>query len=532
MLGKLATMMKKEDESDPYVSGSPSRPGMTVPGPRDDYGRIDTSLFVPPGQKIIHEGLVWKLNHNGDPRDASAWLKRKMWLTSAGGLFYYSLKYQKFFGRHIRGLKVRPTPCLDGAYGFEVCPPKMGASTLNPTILATDTAEERAAWQEHLNSFEGQSSYGDDLSPLDVFGNHRGRPGRRSSISSCSSGYDGAGEGFEEAPLHDLEPVSAHSTQSRLSNTIGSPGNLFTAVAPGRRNSQAGYAEKNNTALILDWDDTIFPTTWVRDDCGMNWRLPLDQQLEREGRRRPIIQGLLAKLLDRAELFFKEATQLANCFIVTLARRPWVDASMENFLPGLSKIINMYNLKVIYAQEYITDALSAEYAKGDEFKASEEVEQFWIRVKAEAISKELEDFYKRQQASWKNIISFGDSNFERYGTQAAGKDYMRKETEGGMVFTTGSTAEGISKDGHLRKLRTKTLKMLSDPTVEEMTAEMTLLTRWLPHMVRQDTGFDIEIDNTDDDDKLQALHKHITGEDARLSWMELAGLTSQAHRGP
>lgn len=523
-MGKLMTMTTLSSRQDPQENtrGSPSRQGMSKGGSGgDDHVRVDTWMFVPPGQRVIHEGLVWKLNHNGDPCDPSGWLKRKMWLTSAGGLFYYSLKYQKVFGRHIRGLTVKPVQYIDGQYAFEVLPPKIGSSMLNPTILATDTPEERQIWQDHLNSFEANNSYGDDLSPLDVFASRGQRSGRKSSISSCSSG-----EGFEEASIEDTH------LQPRVSNTIGSPDNLFTAKfegAPSRRNSQAAYAEKNHTALILDWDDTIFPTTWVRDDCGMNWRLPLDQQLELEGRRRPIIQGLLAKLLDRAELFFREATQLANCFIVTLARRPWVDASMENFLPSLSRIISIYNLKVIYAQEYVTEALSEGFSGGDGFRASEEVEQFWIRVKAEAIGKELEDFHRKQRVSWKNIISFGDSNFERYGTMAAGEDYMRKETEGGMIFTTGSTAEGISKDGQLRKLRTKTLKMLSGPTVEEMTAELTLLTRWLPHMVKQDSGFDIEIDNTDDDVKLRALHKHITGEDARLSWMELAGLT-QSHK--
>lgn len=499
----------------------------TVRRDADEAARIDPSAFVAQGQKVLYEGLVWKLNHRGNVQEPSSWLKRKMWLTSAGGLFYYSLKYQKVFGRHIRGLTVRPIQCMEGLYGFEVRA-TAGATMFNPTILATDTPEERVAWQEHLQSFEGYSFHGDDLSPLDMFGPHGVRSSRKSSISSCSSG-----DGSEESHMIELDMPGTSSTHSRLSNTIGSPGNMFTMKVDGqgRRNSQAQYAEKNNTALILDWDDTIFPTTWVRDDCGMNWRLPLEEQLEVEGRRRPIIQGLLAKLLERAEIFFREATQLANCFIVTLARRPWVDISMENFLPGLRNIIETHNLKIIYAQEYVSDAMSAEYANGDAFRPAEEVEQFWIRVKAEAISKELEEVHTKQKASWKNIISFGDSNFERYGTMAAGKDYMRKETEGGMVIATGSTAEGISKDGQVRKLRTKTLKMLSDPTVEEMTAELTLLTRWLPHMVRQDSGFDLEIDNTDDDEKLRSLHKHITGEEAKLSWMELAGLTAQAHRG-
>merc|ERR1711957_491867 len=228
---------------------------------------------------------------------------------------------------------------------------------------------------------------------------------------------------------------------------------------------------------------------------------------------------------EKGNEFFNEALGMSNVFIVTLAKRPWVDISSRNFVPGLQKIIQENNLKIIYAQEYVTDKMSNEYAHGDEFKSSEQVSAFWTKVKAEAMSVELDKWHKESGITWKNVISMGDSNFERYGCMAAGEDYIRREAaQGGQVVQTGATAEATTKEGKALKLRTKTVKMLGEPTVEELTAELTLLTKWLPHMIRQDSGFDIEIDNTDDNANLMALHKQITGSDEELSWARLAGM--------
>merc|ERR1719210_3135413 len=100
------------------------------------------------------------------------------------------------------------------------------------------------------------------------------------------------------------------------------------APSPGyargiRRNSQESFAEKMHTTLVLDWDDTLFPTTWVREDCKLDWRYSLEEQL-RPGQRLEAIKALLEKHLVRVAEFFSEAEPLANIFIVTLARRPWV----------------------------------------------------------------------------------------------------------------------------------------------------------------------------------------------------------------
>merc|ERR1711957_84004 len=126
----------------------------------------------------------------------------------------------------------------------------------------------------------------------------------------------------------------------------------------------------------------------------------------------------------------------------------------------------------------------------------------------------------------KNVISLGDSDFERYGTLAAGQDYMRREMEGGSVTVESAhTAEGVSKDGHLKRLRVKTVKMLDKPTVLELTAELSILRRWLPPIVQRDSGFDLEIEGTESDEALIDLHRQVTGEvDAALSWRDLAGM--------
>mmetsp|Transcript_58783 Transcript_58783/g.137259 ORF Transcript_58783/g.137259 Transcript_58783/m.137259 type:complete len:546 (+) Transcript_58783:153-1790(+) len=529
---------KEESKEQPSQSSSQQAPA-AMPKTAEEAKELvipDPQTFVPNDQRIIIQGDVWKLNHDGDPKDSEHWLKRKMWLTSAGGLFYYSHKHKTPLGRHIKGLTVKTMEFLPGMFAFEAQPAQIGDTPMRPTLLATDSATERDAWLRHIQSLAGLGG-ADDLNPLDVFmPRQSARMARATSINTVRDDNLGkkitvpAGSGAKLKPVSEAGNIFTMGLDTGAEEE-GSPRSGADQESPSRkagmerRSSQSQFAEKGHTALVLDWDDTIFPTTWVREDCSLNWRHPIDTQLEASTRKTLILQ-LLSRLLEKLEGFLNGANGSANIFIVTLARRPWITTSTTNFLPGLGKLIEQHKLKVIYAQEYVSSKLSAEYARGDDFKSAEEVENFWTRVKAEAISTELETFHRSRQVTWKNIISLGDSNFERYGTMAAGKEYLERITEGGQILKTGNTAEGVSKDGHSIKLRVKTLKMLSEPTIEELTAEITLLSMWLPHMIRRDSGFDMEIDTTDDDHKLRMLHLSITNEHKDLSWTELAGMGS------
>lgn len=480
------------------------------------------------GENVVHEGFLWIVGAHEDPRKPECWARRKIWLTSAGGLFYNSEKDLKPCARQVCGLRLNVVDHLAERFAFEVVLP---GAALSPIFLAAETLEDRDVWMRHLQAFRdgtptspsatASSKLDVPLSPLDVFQGHNKRGSRRMSFSNVGDGAAIPGTG--SSPLMQYSS-SANSAPKSPNAASSSPSSLKLPNPMGRevrRNSQYAFAEKTNTMLVLDWDDTIFPTTWVRSDCRMNWKLPLEQQLE-PGPRKNLIQSLLAKHYERVVEFLEDASVHATVFIVTLARRPWVEISMANFMPGLVRLIESQGLKILYAQEYLGGATQA-YMK-DEFMSNDEALRFWSKVKGECIGKELEELHEKYGISWKNIISFGDSDFERFGTIAACEDHIRKEMEGGTVISTGATAEGISKDGHLKKLRTKTLKMLNEPTVEELTAELSLLKMWLPHMVKKDSGFDLELESSEDNDRLMQLHKVITGEEKDLSWMILAGM--------
>ena len=59
------------------------------------------------------------------------------------------------------------------------------------------------------------------------------------------------------------------------------------------------------------------------------------------------------------------------------------------------------------------------------------------------------------------MISIGDSDFERLGTQQVTRDYMKE---------TGIEGDGelVDVNGHMYKVRTKTFKMLDEPTIEDI----------------------------------------------------------------
>merc|ERR1712137_1255076 len=44
---------------------------------------------------VMHKGTLYKLKSAGNPADANDWLKRDVWITSAGSLSYLSQKEQK-----------------------------------------------------------------------------------------------------------------------------------------------------------------------------------------------------------------------------------------------------------------------------------------------------------------------------------------------------------------------------------------------------------------------------------------------------
>merc|ERR1712012_1123855 len=102
----------------------------------------------------------------------------------------------------------------------------------------------------------------------------------------------------------------------------------------------------------------------------------------------------------------------------------------------------------------------------------------WTAVKAAAIGAECERCYSRYPGqTWKNVLSIGDSDFERQGTVDVIKRWCAANAQVAYQLP-----------------RTKTVKFLDDPTCDEVADQLKLMTAWLPELVQRDEGFSIDLD--------------------------------------
>jgi hypothetical protein len=165
-------------------------------------------------------------------------------------------------------------------------------------------------------------------------------------------------------------------------------------------------------------------------------------------------------------------------------------------MPDLLTTFEECAVCIVYAQDFISDA-DREQVSSTTTAVDSDVE---VRIWTEAKEKAVLDRLLIDSADWSHLLSIGDSEFERMGVRKA---------------ATQLKSECV----------TKTLKLLEDPSIEELTAELRMLQVWLPCLVARMGDFDSEID-VPEDANLQALHLEITGEsDETLSWEVLAGLT-------
>eukprot|EP00405_Crypthecodinium_cohnii_P038400 CAMPEP_0206546626 /NCGR_PEP_ID=MMETSP0325_2-20121206/12822_1 /ASSEMBLY_ACC=CAM_ASM_000347 /TAXON_ID=2866 /ORGANISM="Crypthecodinium cohnii, Strain Seligo" /LENGTH=630 /DNA_ID=CAMNT_0054045795 /DNA_START=549 /DNA_END=2443 /DNA_ORIENTATION=- len=286
--------------------------------------------------------------------------------------------------------------------------------------------------------------------------------------------------------------------------------------ASARRNSQYAYAHSAQTAIVFDWDDTLFPTSYLIDDLRLNHKKGLGAAVTED------LYEELAESLKELERSVVNLLKLANAkgkvILVTLARHPWVEDSCRSFYGQVGALIQQLGIKVVYAQQ----GIQVDYDKR-RMMSDEEIEHFYASMKGQAISREVEAFYSQYEGqSWKNIISIGDSDFERVGTMMMAQEYMKKcgllanNGEGFEVMVASNEAFArntgtIHVNGQVFKVRLKTFKMLDCPTIGELKEEIILMQRWLPKMVELDDGFDADLSALDDPRLVDQIESVLSG---------------------
>lgn len=223
-----------------------------------------------------------------------------------------------------------------------------------------------------------------------------------------------------------------------------------------------------DTVIIFDWDDTLFPTWFVSEvvvPC-----LPPGSNCESTLPEDSPFKEALAQHAHTVQALLSTARAIGRVGIVTLAQRPWVLSSARRFFLGVDfeQILKDFDIPIIYARECLRRPMISQA------KVEEGVNIFTIAKQA-AMLKALKKLYGKRP--WQNVISIGDSIVERDAI-----------TE--LLWSHDQESD--------RTPCCKTVKLMEEPSAEQLGAELVLLGMWLQSMASHAEDFDVVMDDSEE----------------------------------
>mmetsp|Transcript_14403 Transcript_14403/g.26753 ORF Transcript_14403/g.26753 Transcript_14403/m.26753 type:complete len:310 (-) Transcript_14403:109-1038(-) len=220
------------------------------------------------------------------------------------------------------------------------------------------------------------------------------------------------------------------------------------------------WAEPDETLIIFDWDDTLCPTSDMKETDEGHGGF---ERAELETHQAAVVCLLQA------------AAEIGKVRIVTMADITWIRMCIAELMPGLKNILDELQIPIVEARAARTPRLTRE-ANAD----AREPSHFY---KTKAMQKVVSDFYGAKtpcQRSWKNILSIGDSEAERLALQDVVFRHAQRD-----------------RFGRWKECRCKTLSLMQRPKIAELTQELQAVTRLLPTLVHHDGDLDVNMDMND-----------------------------------
>jgi hypothetical protein len=201
---------------------------------------------------------------------------------------------------------------------------------------------------------------------------------------------------------------------------------------------------QRGSLIILDWDDTLLPTTWLHaqglleDDVA----LTVEQGLQLQA-----LAGLVAATLDAAQ-------RRGVVCIVTNAEPGWVEDSCQAFMPSL--LPRLQGVRIVSA-------------RGDHEKHGLYMPTMWKCLAFEGV---VRDFYQSagHDAGRHSLVSLGDSEYEMQA-----------------LWWVSSGAEGHAK----------TLKFACRPDLERLREQHELAVSIIDDLIDHDGSLDYEVGVSD-----------------------------------
>eukprot|EP00419_Tripos_fusus_P022953 CAMPEP_0172720188 /NCGR_PEP_ID=MMETSP1074-20121228/76353_1 /TAXON_ID=2916 /ORGANISM="Ceratium fusus, Strain PA161109" /LENGTH=320 /DNA_ID=CAMNT_0013545659 /DNA_START=76 /DNA_END=1038 /DNA_ORIENTATION=+ len=249
-------------------------------------------------------------------------------------------------------------------------------------------------------------------------------------------------ENQENTP--QLQP-SAEDARSDLSTEIGSELSsrepVESADPPEESVTTKNVFSAEETLMIFDWDDTLLPSTWVKQQG-----LSLDDSFT-------LTQEQIAKLqlaAKGARRTLLAAKQRGCVIIVTNGEQGWVELSCWKFMPLLYPVLeglSIISARSVYEKQGITSPFE------------------W---KVRAFQHEVDNFYAdRGPEGRRNVISLGDSMHEH------------------MALIT--VTQGVPQ------CRAKSLKFVSFPELMQIVEQHELLSGCMDDIVDHDGDLNLEV---------------------------------------
>lgn len=199
---------------------------------------------------------------------------------------------------------------------------------------------------------------------------------------------------------------------------------------------------KYKTLIILDWDDTLFPTSWiVKNNINLSDKNTQHQYIVFFSQLDTLLYNILLKLLKYGKVF-----------IVTNAVVKWVVIS-STILPNTQKLINN-NIVILSARE----AFQPKYR--DQI-------HLWKKLMFKELIETNFDGYPFQ-----NIISVGDADYE-----------------------FNATTDLYNEHSVVKKRLLKTIRFKKDPSFEALIDQLEVLEKNIHNIVTSVKHYDLKFED-------------------------------------
>jgi hypothetical protein len=295
---------------------------------------------------------------------------------------------------------------------------------------------------------------------------------------------DASGSGGGAASTSAATVATAHSSMLLAEGA-------FESCSNGeQQHSSSSSSSSSDALIIIDWDDTLLATSRLCHQFGVNGAriaIPLPPKLCRH-------LQLLAR--DVIEVLRVARGLSDHVTIVTNAAEGWVQESGRRFVPGVVDRIQEWCIPVVSAQMY-----AARCPSGDPTD--------WKKKAFSKLLKKVVSSGPTTMRSWQpppprqiQLISIGDSEFEREAARAVGGCGSRRAAGGGgggggdggcrPRWETHQCAGGGSEPPAVNVV-TQTVKLMGAPTIKQLRQQLQLLALQLEPIVRSGRELDLEM---------------------------------------